>query len=670
MAFARIVPGYWILAIASAVTPVYAQTSQTAADNRSESYFNFSMGHLYAEMAGSYGNRGEYVNKAIDYYKQALKLDPASTVIAEELADFYLQAGQVERATEIASGLVKADPSSVNGHKLLARIYSRQAGDPEQGRVDQNMLKQALAEYQQVVKLDPKDTESLSMLARMYRVTRDEASAEKTYRQILAADPNDSDALTGLAALFADRGDLTNAINMLKQAVDKGGDPRTVVTLAEFYEQNRQYNEAADTWKAAIPLTNGNVRVRRAWAGDLYLAGRIDEALSAYKELAAEDPKTQEFELRLADIYERKHDYANAHAALDRAKAIANGPEVRYAEAQLLNSEGKTADAITMLEGLLKETRKNAYTDQERDARLGLLDSLARMQKSLNRTKDAIATFRQIPDLNSALASRVAVEVIDVYANAKDFKAARQEADAALKKFPGDRPVIFAHAGLLSTLAQYDQAINELRALPDSAEDRDVLVSIAQIQDKAKKFSDERKTLDAAEKLAKNDQDKLAITFMRGAMYEREKNFNSAEEAFRKIIDSDPTNAGALNYLGYMYADRNIKLDEAVKLISKALDLDPGNPAYLDSLGWAHFRQNQLDQAATELNEVLAKMANDPTIHDHLGEVYFKQGKYREATQQWQAAVDQMKTAAPAEQDPEELAKISKKLEGAKSKAK
>jgi tetratricopeptide (TPR) repeat protein len=292
------------------------------------------------------------------------------------------------------------------------------------------------------------------------------------------------------------------------------------------------------------------------------------------------------------------------------------------------------------------------------------------MQKSLNRTKDAIATFRQIPDLNSALASRVAVEVIDVYANAKDFKAARQEADAALKKFPGDRPVIFAHAGLLSTLAQYDQAVNELRALPDAADDRDVLVSIAQIQDKAKKFGDERKTLDAAEKLAKNDQDKLAITFMRGAMYEREKNFNSAEEAFRKIIDSDPTNAGALNYLGYMYADRNIKLDEAVKLISKALDLDPGNPAYLDSLGWAHFRQNQLDQAATELNEVLAKMGNDPTIHDHLGEVYFKQGKYREATQQWQAAVDQMKTAAPAEQDAEEMAKISKKLEGAKSKAK
>ena len=673
MAFARTAPGLLILAVVSALNPAYAQTPRpnpAAADTRSEAYFNFSMGHLYAEMAGSYGNRGEYVNKAIDYYKDALKLDPTSAVIAQELSEFYLQAGQVERAGEIANDLVKADGTSAAAHKLLARIYSRQAGDPEQGRVDQNMLKQAIAEYQKVVQLDPKDTESLSMLARMYRVTHDEASAEKTYRSILAADPNDADALTGLAALFADRGDLPGAIRMLKEAAQKSSDPRTIVTLAELYEQNRQYNDAADTWQQALPLTNGNVRVRRAWAGDLYLAGRIDEALGVYKDLATEDPKNQEFQLRLADIYERKRDYANAHASLAAAKGIANGPEVRYAEAQLLSAEGKTAEAVTILEALLKETRKNAYSDQERDARLGLLDSLARMYKTLNRTADAVATFRQIPDLNPRLGSRVAVEIVDVYATAKDFKTALTEADDALRKFRGERPVIFAHAALLSSMGQYDKAIAELRALPDSSEDRDVLITIAQVQDKAKRFADEAKTLDAAEKLAANDPDKLAIAFMRGAMYERDKKFDQAESLFRKIIDGDPNNAGALNYLGYMYADRNIKLDEAVKLIDQALVLDPGNPAYLDSLGWAHFRLNQLDKAAGELTEVLTKVTNDPTIHDHLAEVYFKQGKFRDAAQHWQSAVDQMKTAAPSEQDPEELAKMTKKLEGARSKAK
>ena len=81
------------------------------------------------------------------------------------------------------------------------------------------------------------------------------------------ADVDDAtkDALTGLAALFADRGDLKGAIGMLKQASEKSNDPRTIVTLAEFYEQNRQYNEAADTWQQAR-------RVDREVAGfvDLY----------------------------------------------------------------------------------------------------------------------------------------------------------------------------------------------------------------------------------------------------------------------------------------------------------------------------------------------------------------------------------------------------------------
>jgi cytochrome c-type biogenesis protein CcmH/NrfG len=66
------------------------------------------------------------------------------------------------------------------------------------------------------------------------------------------------------------------------------------------------------------------------------------------------------------------------------------------------------------------------------------------------------------------------------------------------------------------------------------------------------------------------------------------------------------------------------------------------------------------------LRKALDKIGNDATVHDHLGEVYFKQGKIREAIQQWEASVSEMKAAAPSEQDPEELSKVSKKLETAK----
>jgi predicted Zn-dependent protease len=260
----------------------------------------------------------------------------------------------------------------------------------------------------------------------------------------------------------------------------------------------------------------------------------------------------------------------------------------------------------------------------------------------------------------------VEVEIIETLMAAKDQKAARATADAALKKFPGERLIMLEHASVLANTGQYDAAIAELRAMPNAAKDRETLIQIAQIQEKAKRFADERKTLDAAEALSASGQEKQAIAFMRGAMFEREKNFDAAEAQFRKVLESDPSNAGAMNYLGYMLADRNVKLEEAHTLIQKAVELDPGNGAYLDSLGWVLYRLNKLDDAAAELTKALQKISKDPTVHDHLAEVYFKQGKMKEAIQQWEASIAEMKGASPSETDPEELSKISKKLESAR----
>jgi len=645
-----------------------ASPAQTAAkqDDNSSAYYNFAMAHLYGELASAYGNRGEYVNKAIDFYKQAMKLDPKASTIGEELAELYIQTGQLERATQQANELVKEDPNNVNAHKIIARIYSRQIGDPDQGKVDQAMLKSAITEYQKITEINPKDVESLTMLARLLNVSHDAAGTEKTYRAILAIDPNEDDALTGLASLYADRGDFANAIAMLKPVVEKNPDPRIVTTLAELYDQNKEYSNAADTWKQALPLTNDNVQVRRRYAASLFAANRGDEALKVFQDLATDDPKNLELQLQVAELLGRKRDFAGAHAALAKAAAISNAPAVRIAEAELLDAEGKTPQAITIVEGLLAETKKGTYTDPERGQRIQLLEMQAHLQRNAGKTQEAIASFRQIAEMNPAAASKVELQVVDTLMNGRDYKAAKVAADAALKKFPGDRLLMLEHALVLSENGQYDAAIAELRALPDSAKDRDLLLQIAQIQEKAKRFADGRKTLDAAEALSSSPQEKQAVLFMRGALYEREKNFDAAEQQFRKVLEAEPNNPGALNYLGYMFADRNVRLEEAQQMISKALDIDPGNGAYLDSLGWVHFRLNKLDQAAGELQEAIVKAGKDPTVHDHLGEVYFKQGKIREAIQQWEASVAEMKAAAPSEQDPEELAKVSRKLETAK----
>jgi tetratricopeptide (TPR) repeat protein len=153
---------------------------------------------------------------------------------------------------------------------------------------------------------------------------------------------------------------------------------------------------------------------------------------------------------------------------------------------------------------------------------------------------------------------------------------------------------------------------------------------------------------------------------MRGAMYEKMKKYDEAEAEFRKVLEKNPDNSSALNYLGYMLADRGVRLDEAQKMISRALELDPDNGAYLDSLGWVYFRQNKLEEAENYLKRSLEFIKNDPTVHDHLGDVYFKQGRLKEAVTQWQASLKQWESNAPADIDPEQVAKITKKLESAR----
>ncbi len=188
------------------------------------------------------------------------------------------------------------------------------------------------------------------------------------------------------------------------------------------------------------------------------------------------------------------------------------------------------------MQALLNETKKETYSKDETDQRKTMLLGLAGMEEDAGKTQETVAALRQISDLDPSLTSKVEAQIIAAYRSGKDYKAARQEADSALKKFPTERVLTLRHAEIAGDLGQTDAAVNELKALPNSANDLEVLSTISQIQDKAKRFDDERKTLDAADALSKEPGEKQQIQFMRGAMYEREKNFDAAEKAFRDVL--------------------------------------------------------------------------------------------------------------------------------------
>ena len=656
-----------LLFLASAA---FAQTDTAGTktdEDKATAYYNYSLGHMYAELAASNGNRGDYFNKAVDSFKAALKADPSATFISEELSDLYIQSGKIREAVSQAEDALKENPNDLTSRRLLARIYTRLIGDSQSNRIDENMVSRAIEQYQKITATDPKDTDSWLMLGRLDKVAQNSTDAMTAYKKVLELDPDNEEAMTGLATVYADLGDNKAAADLLQKVADKNPSLRSLTTLAGVYEQLKDYPLAAEMLRRALDQQPGNSDLKHALAEDLAISNQVDEALKIYQDLSAEDPKDEHSLLRISEIYRQKKDFAKAREAADKAAQLdPTNLEIQFNNVNLLEAEGKTNDAIKALKGILDTTAKKSYSESERANRVRLLDRLAFLYSSADQLPAAVETFRQVGEVDPNSAPRAEAEVVEAYREAKDFQKAESVADAAYKKYPNDPDVVAEHASLLADMGKGDPAVAEIRKLMDGKNDLQNYLRLAQVYEKVKNFGEMAKALDAAENLAQNNEDKISVIFLRGAMYERMKNLPSAETEFRKVLALDPDNAGALNYLGYMLADRNVRLDEARDLIVKALDKEPNTGAYLDSLGWVDFRLNRLSEAEENLRQALMSMSRDPTVHDHLAEVYFREGKVRDAIAQWQSSLKEWQSSPPSEMDHSEVTRVQKRLEDAR----
>ena len=665
MKYPKLVP--LALALFAALPGQSQSTAAPKAADKAAAYYHFTIGHLYAELAGAYGNRGDYLARAIEKYRAAMKADPDASFLAEELSDLYIQSGRLREAVEEAEAALKANPNDVNSRRVLGRIYTRMIGDAQQGKVDETMLRKAIEQYDRIGVLDPKDTDALLMLGRLQKMAQNSVEAEKAYKKILAIDPNNEDALTGLAIVYADLGNTKESSELLRRVAEKNPSLRTLTALAGQYEQLRDYAMAAETLKRTLEIAPTNIEVKRAYAQNLMMADRPNEALKVYSEITAEDKKDWQSWLRVAQIYRAQKQFAKAREAADQAKAVdPNNLEVRYNEVNLLEAEGKSDEAIAVLNELLTSTARKNYSTGERGNRLLLLERLGLMYRGADQNDKAIETFRQIAELDPSAGGRASAQIIDTLRSARQYPKALAESDAAIKKYPEDRVVRGVRASLLAEMGKTDEAVAETKKLLDGKNDRETYMTLAQIYEKAKRYDDMQKAIDEAERLSTDQEDKDAVSFMRGAMYEKRKDFDGAEREFRKVLQANPKNASALNYLGYMLADRNIRLNEALEMIRQAVDLDPNNGAYLDSLGWVYYRLGDYEKAEQYLRSAIERYSKDPTVHDHLGDVLAKRGNLKDAVTHWQRSIEEWQHTSPTETDPAEVAKVQKKLESAK----
>ncbi|MDX9856926.1 MAG: tetratricopeptide repeat protein [candidate division Zixibacteria bacterium] len=137
----------------------------------------------------------------------------------------------------------------------------------------------------------------------------------------------------------------------------------------------------------------------------------------------------------------------------------------------------------------------------------------------------------------------------------------------------------------------------------------------------------------------KDPKARSALFFALAVAYEQSNQVDPATAAFEALLKVDPDNAQALNYLGYMLADRSLRLDYARDLIARAVAQEPRNAAYLDSYGWVYYRLGDYDRAVEYLSQAVT-LGSDPIIFDHLGDAYHAAGDRESARQWWQRALE------------------------------
>jgi predicted Zn-dependent protease len=363
------------------------------------------------------------------------------------------------------------------------------------------------------------------------------------------------------------------------------------------------------------------------------------------------------------------HQLDQAEENLLKARQYAPGSvEVMYNEAMLYQAQGRYDDAIRVLSDALNGVKGQSSVLPSRRRSLAIIyQELGQLYKDRQDYAAAVYTYGELSHLGDDEDRRARLLIMDTYRAAKDLNKALQTGREALAKYPKDPAIRASQALLLGENEQTEEATKILRAqLTKTEADRDTYLNIAQVYERAHRYKEAEEAAHAAEILPGQPRDNEMVWFLLGAIYERQKLYDRAEEQFKKALSVNPKNGPVLNYYGYMLGDLGQRLDEASSLVNRALQEEPFNGAYLDSLGWIYYKQNKLNDAESTLRRAVERDSHDPTIHSHLGDVYAKLGHTEKAAAEWEKSLYEWRRSLPADVETEKIAEIEKKLGQAK----
>ena len=635
---------------------------------RAEAYYNYTMAHIYEQQYEA-TSRAELATSAIEAYKKAYELDPKSPVIGERLAEMYWKAQRTKEAVAEAQEILKRNPDDVQSRRLLGRIYLRSLGDVTVGNAQSETVGRAIEQYREIYWLDPSDTESALWLARLYRLRNEHDKAEQVLRTILKNDPENELSVEQLTQLLMDQGKAAEAVSLLEGITAHSPSPVLLDLLGDAYTQAHDLAKAEQAYRKAQELDPSELSHQRGLGQTLLAEEKYAEALTVYQKLSDLMPDDSDVYLRMAQIYRELHQLNKAEENLVKARQYAPGSlEVMYNEAMLYQAQGRYEDAIRVLSDAVTGIKAQSPVQPSKKRSLAILyQQLGQLYRDTQNYQAAVFTYEELGHLGVEEDRRARMMIMDTYRAAKDLAKALQASKEALAKYPADPSIRTSHALLLGENGQTDDAVKILRAqLRGNEGDREAYLNIAQVYERGRRYKEAEEAARAAEVLPGQARDNEMVWFLLGAIYERQKFFDKAEEQFKKVLAVNPKSGPVLNYYGYMLGDLGIRLDEAEALLQRALKEEPFNGAYLDSLGWIYFRGGKFSASETMLRKAVERESHDATIHSHLGDLYAKTGRSDMAAAEWEKSLKEWRRSLPADIEADKVAELEKKLSHSK----
>lgn len=576
-------------------------------------------------MKGRLAAEGERLEEALQIFDRLTARHEENPVLHFERAKILAKQKQFGPAEKALRKAIDLDPGFYDARKHLGRmLLDRSGGD--RARVEE-ALEQLTIAYQ----LQPNDIATGLTISQVFIGLGRMDDAKLILDGLLERMPDHRSVNYQYAQVLLRMDRRDEAATYLEKVVAQEPYYRPAISqLLEIYEEQGRWEDAAGLLDVLSAQEPENVEIRRQHAYLLLRAERFEDAKETLEWLLSNEPNDQAATYMLAQVLSELHLYEEAEQQYRKSLMIRpDDPEllISFGLNQLALKDLDTAEVqferLLELEGMPARARALAATQ------------LAAIDHERGNYDAALARARAVLQTEGTVNLQALNITLDVLRRNEEYAEALQILDR-LVRGTAEAPVLNARKIEFLALSGQDERARKI-AREQARRSLEGGLTAAQMYAQMERYED---SIFVLEEMDERWQGEVDYLFQLGAAYERTGKVELAEKAFRQVLDQKPDHAPTLNYLGYMWADRGVRLGEAEELISEAVRQFPKNGAYVDSLGWVYYKLGQYDLAEKHLLNAAALIPDDPTIQEHLGDLFARTGDLERAMERYRQALE------------------------------